>query len=227
MLTRQLTLTVSASFEVPFVYLKHNIQEIEEALLLGSMVQSSVKTTRSTEEVKKIIEVKDIEIQQIQKSYQDKLTKLLDDLQQTSEEKNKLNDEYLEKMKLAQQQERDHTTKEYEEKMKFLRRDMEALTSKCNALEVCRKTLEESRSKDIQDAVQRTEVMMDKIVLSKQDQLSKKKFDLIFYDCLFVFSLVFCLDDLIYEQTKQSASLIFILESALVKTKFYSVYQYF
>lgn len=173
MLTRQLVLNLSTSFEIPFVYTKNNTKEIEEALWIGATIQQTIKTQRSNDETKKVMELKDLEIQQIQKSYQDKLTKLLDDLQQTSEEKNKLNNEYLEKMKLAQQQERDHTSKEYEEKMKFLRRDMEALTSKCNALDVSRKTLEESRSKDIQDAVQRTECMMEKIIASKQDQLVK------------------------------------------------------
>jgi hypothetical protein len=173
MLTRQLVLNLSTSFEVPFVYTKNNTKEIEEALWIGATVQQSVKTRRSNDETKKVMELKDSEIQQIQKSYQDKLTKLLEDLQQTSEEKNRLNDEYLEKIKLAQQQERDHTSKEYEEKMKFLRRDIEAISSKCNALEVSRKLLEESRSKDIQDAVQRTETMMEKIISSKQDQLVK------------------------------------------------------
>ncbi len=173
MLTRQLVLNLSTSFEIPFVYTKNNTKEIEEALWIGATIQQSVKTRRSGDETKKVMELKDSEIQQIQKSYQDKLTKLLEDLQQTSEEKNKLNDEYLEKIKLAQQQERDHTSKEYEEKMRFIRRDMEALSSKCNALEVSRKLLEESRSKDIQDAVQRTECMMEKIISSKQDQLIK------------------------------------------------------
>ena len=171
MLTRQLILNLSTSFEIPFVFTKNNTKEIEEALWIGATVQQSIQTKRGNDETKKVLELKDLEIQQIQKSYQDKLTKLLEDLQQTSEEKSKLNDEYLERTKLAKQQERDHTSKEYEEKMKFIRRDMEALTSKCNALEVCRKTLEESRSKDIQEAVQRTETMMDKIVSSKQDQL--------------------------------------------------------
>jgi len=173
MLTRQLILNLSTSFEIPFVFTKNNTKEIEEALWIGATVQQSIQTKRGNDETKKVLELKDLEIQQIQKSYQDKLTKLLEDLQQTSEEKSKLNDEYLERTKLAKQQERDHTSKEYEEKMKFIRRDMEALTSKCNALEVCRKTLEESRSKDIQEAVQRTETMMDKIVSSKQDQLVK------------------------------------------------------
>lgn len=173
MLTRQLILNLSTSFEIPFVYTKNNTKEIEEALWIGATVQQSIQTKRGNDETKKVIELKDLEIQQIQKSYQDKLTKLLEDLQQTSEEKNKLNSEYLEKMKLAQEQERDHTSKEYEEKMKFLRRDMESITSKCNALEVVRKTLEESRSKDIQDAIQRTEMMMEKIIAAKQDQLIK------------------------------------------------------
>jgi hypothetical protein len=173
MLTRQLILNVSTSFEVPLVYTNHNSKEVEEALWIGATIQNSIKTRRANDEPKKVMELKDSEIQQIQKTYQDKLTKLLEDLQQATTDKNKLNDEYLDRIKEAQHVEREHTSKEYEEKMRLLRRDLESISSKCQALDVCRKTLEESRSKDIQDAVQRTEIMMDKIIASKQDQLLK------------------------------------------------------
>jgi hypothetical protein len=173
MLTRQLTLNVSVSFEVPFVYLKHNIQEIEEALLLGSMVQSSVKTIRSTEEVKKIIEVKNLEIQRIESSYQEKLTKLLDDIKSLADEKNTIQNEYMDRIKDAQHNEKQQVSKEYNEQLRTLQNSYEILSSKYNGLEASKRILEESRSKDIQEAIQRTETMMDKIVASKQEQIIK------------------------------------------------------
>lgn len=173
MLTRQLHLTVSSQFEIPFVYTKNNIQEIEEALWLGASVQASVKSKRSNDEVLKITELKDNEIQRIQTTYQDKLTKLLDDLKTVTDEKEHIQNDYLGKMKEAQQSERTHLSKEYDDKIRLLQKDYDILSSKYSALESSRLLLEQNRNKDIQDAVQRTEDIMNKLVSSKQEQLSK------------------------------------------------------
>ena len=60
MLTRQITLSVSSGFDLPLVYTKqHDVKAVEEALYLGATVQNMVRTKRSSDEVKKVSELKD------------------------------------------------------------------------------------------------------------------------------------------------------------------------
>jgi hypothetical protein len=173
MLTKQITIQVRPEFPVPDVFVKGTVDEIEEALWIGSTIQQSIKTRRSNDEVRKISELKDIEIQRIQGTYQDQLTKLLDDIRTMSQERDKLQVDYGEALKEARALERDVVGRDWEEKMRLLRKDHEVLLARHEALEVRRRLLEESRNKDIQEAVQRTEELMEKVVVSKQDQLVK------------------------------------------------------
>ena len=147
MITRQLVLNLSPNFDIPLVYTKHNIKEIEEALWIGATIQNSIKTRRANDEARKISELKDAEIQRIQSSYQEKLTKLLDDIQSVSKDNERLSAEYMEKVKEAQQVERTHASIEYEEKMRILKKDYEVLSSKYAGLESARRILEESRAR--------------------------------------------------------------------------------
>jgi len=173
MATRQITLSVSTTFDLPLVYTRHDVKVIEEALFLGATVQNLVRTKRSGEEVKKITEQKDAEIQRVQGAYQEKLAKVLEDIRVVVEEKDKLQGEYMERVKEVQGTERASCAMEWEEKMRLLRKEHEILGAKYSALEASRRVLEESRQRDIQEAVGRTETMMEKLVASKQEQLMK------------------------------------------------------
>jgi len=173
MATRQITLSVSTAFDLPLVYTRHDVKVIEEALFLGATVQNLVRTKRSGEEVKKITEQKDAEIQRVQGAYQEKLAKVLEDIRAVVEEKDRLQGEYMERVKEVQGTERASCAMEWEEKMRLLRKEHEILGAKYSALEASRRVLEESRQRDIQEAVGRTETMMEKLVASKQEQLMK------------------------------------------------------
>lgn len=173
MLSRQIHLFVSNDFILPDVYTKGTMEEVEEALWIGANIQQSVKTKRSSDEVRKITELKDNEITRIQTMYNEKLTKLLDDIRSVTSEKDKVSAEYSQGLKEARQGERDIVTREWEEKMRILRKDHEILQGRFESLESRRRTLEESRTKDIQDATKRTEELMEKLVASKQEQLIK------------------------------------------------------
>ena len=173
MLTRQVTLFVGATYELPDVYTKGTVEEIEEALWIGASIQNNVRTRRSNDEVKKITELKDNEIARIQSTYNDKLTKLLDDLRVVSNEKDKAQLEYGNAIKSVRETERENTGREWDEKLRSLKREYDTLAGKYDTLEARRRHLEESREQDIRVAVKRTEEMMDKIVMSKQEQLFK------------------------------------------------------
>jgi hypothetical protein len=174
MLTRQITLAVSHGFEIPLVYTKnHDVKAVEEALYLGATVQNMVRSKRSSDEVKKVSEIKDTEIQRIQSMYQDKLTRLLEDIRVVSEEKEKLQSEYVDKVKEAQKNERAACSLEWEESIRILRKEHEIVNAKCSAMEASRRVLEESRDRDISEAVRRTEEMMERVIASKQEQLLK------------------------------------------------------
>lgn len=173
MATRQITLSVSTAFDLPLVYTRHDVKVIEEALFLGATVQNLVRTKRSGEEVKKITEQKDAEIQRLQGTYQEKLAKVQENIRAVVEEKDRLQGEYMERVKEVQGTERASCTMEWEEKMRLLRKEHEILGAKYSALEASRRVLEESRQRDIQEAVGRTEMMMEKLVASKQEQLMK------------------------------------------------------
>lgn len=174
MSSRQINLYVREGFSVPEVFGGGGtMEEVEEALWLGATIQASVRTRRSNDEVRKISELKDAEIARIQGTYNEKLTKLLDDIRTVSIEKDKLGTAHAEGLKEARGAERDAVGREWEEKMRQLRREHEILVARYDALEVRRRTLEESREKDIHDAVQRTELLMEKLVSAKQEQLIK------------------------------------------------------
>lgn len=173
MACKQINLFVKSEFSVPDVYSKGTMEEVEEALWIGANIQQSVKTRRSNDEVKKITELKDSEITRIQSTYNEKLTKLLDDIRTVTSEKDRVSAEYSEGLKEARGKEKEIVTREWEEKMRILRKDNEILQGRYESLEARKRSLEESRTKDIQDAVKRTEELMEKLVASKQDQLTK------------------------------------------------------
>jgi hypothetical protein len=173
MLSKQINLYVKSDFVLPNVYTKGTMEDVEEALWIGANIQTSVKTRRSNDEIKKITELKDIEINRIQIMYNDKLTKLLDDIRIVTLEKERVSTEYSQGLKEARQTERDIVVREWEEKMRILRKDNEILQTRFESLESRRRILEETRAKDIQDATKRTEELMEKLVESKQEQLLK------------------------------------------------------
>jgi len=171
--TKQINFHVRQEFELPTVYTRGSVEEIEEALFIGSTIQQSIKTRRSSDDIRKVTEAKDGEIQRIHVTYNEKLAKLGEDLQAVVAEKDRIGADYLDKMRGVQNMEREACTKESEEKIRLLRKDHEILTVRHEALEARRRLLEESRDKDIQDAVHRTEELMQKVVTSKEEQLVK------------------------------------------------------
>lgn len=173
MLSKQINLFVKSDFVLPDVYTKGTMEDVEEALWIGANIQTSVKTRRSNDEIKKITELKDNEINRIQVMYNDKLTKLLDDIRTVTLEKDRISTEYSEGLKEVRQTERDIVVREWEEKMRILRKDNEILQTRFESLEARRRILEETRAKDIQDATKRTEELMEKLVASKEVQLTK------------------------------------------------------
>ena len=164
---------VTSDFVIPDVYTKGTVQEIEEALWIGATIQQSVTIRRSNDEVRKITELKDSEITRIQGMYNEKVTKLLTDIQMITLEKDKLTSEYSHGLTHARITEKESVTRDWDEKMRLLRKDNEILSTRYESLEARRAMLEESRNKDIQDAVKRTEELMEKLVLSKEEQLVK------------------------------------------------------
>jgi hypothetical protein len=172
-MSRQIHLHVKNDFVVPDIYTTGTLEEVEEALWVGATIQQSVKTRRSNDEVRKITELKDGEITRIQGMYNEKLTKLLDDIRNITSEKDRVAAEYSEGLKEARGKEREAVSRDWEEKIRILRKDHEILSSRYEALEARRRVLEESRNKDIQDAVRRTEELMEKLVTSKEQELSK------------------------------------------------------
>ena len=173
MACKQINIHVKTEFVVPDVYNKGTMEEVEEALWIGANIQYSIKTRRSNDEVKKITELKDSEINRIQTMYNEKLTKLLDDIRSVTLENERIEAEYSEGVKEARGKERDAVTRDWEEKMRLLRKDHEILTARYESLEARKRSLEESRTKDIQDATTRTEELMEKLVTSKEEQLVK------------------------------------------------------
>jgi len=173
MACKQINIHVKTEFVVPDVYNKGTMEEVEEALWIGANIQYSIKTKRSGDEVRKITELKDSEINRIQTMYNEKLTKLLDDIRSVTLENERIEAEYSEGLKEARGKERDAVTRDWEEKMRLLRKDHEILAARYESLEARKRSLEESRTKDIQDATTRTEELMEKLVTSKEEQLVK------------------------------------------------------
>jgi hypothetical protein len=173
MTTKYIHLAVSSAFVPPAVYTSGSPNEIEEALYIGATIQSTVKTRHATNEVKHITEQKDAEISAIQTSYTDKLNKLSADLRTVTEEKETLTAQYNDTIREAKEKEHILVAKEWEQKQNSLRKELEIITMRYEALEAHKRILEDNRSKDINEAVQRTEQFMDKLVSSKQEQLTK------------------------------------------------------
>jgi hypothetical protein len=209
MLTKQVSLFVSAEYKLPDVYTKGCIEEIEEALWIGATIQNSIKTRRSNDEVKKISELKDTEISKIQQVYNDKITKLLDEIRIANNEKDKAHTEYTAAIKSVRENERESTNRDWEEKIRILKKDHEILVTRYETLEVKRRQLEESRDQDIKMAVKRTEELMEKIINAKEEQLIKME------------SAYSKLQDVITKQTDEIHKLAGSLgkRSANVKTK--------
>lgn len=172
MTTRQISLFVKDNYTLPDVYTKGTIEEVEEALSIGAAIQNSVKTQRSTSEIRKITELKDAEIAKIQEIYTQKIKQLLDEIRNINVEKDKISSEYTLQIKESRKGERDIVTHEWEEKMRLLRKEHEILQGRYETLENRRHILEESRDTDIHNATKRTEELMQKIINSKQDQLT-------------------------------------------------------
>lgn len=173
MLTRQLQIVVNQEFIIPDVYRNGCIEEVEEALWIGATIQNSIKTRRSNDEVKKISELKDAEISRITLQYNDKLTKVLDEIHSLTAAKDNAEVQYSQALKEIKEKERDTVTKEWEDKLRLLRSDYESLSSRYSNVVSLKRELEESRSKEIQDAIKRTELIMEKLINSKDDQLAK------------------------------------------------------
>ena len=171
--TKNITIHVSDSYEVPELYTKADLQDIEEALTMGAWIQATLKSKKSTEEVRKVTERKDAELLRIQTQYQEKMAKLMDDRKVIAAEKEALHMEVMDRIKEARGAERESCQKEAEETLRQLRREHEILTSRYDLLDIRRQDLESSREKDIHDAVARTETLMEKLVSSKTDQLEK------------------------------------------------------
>ena len=173
MLTRQIQLHVNQSFALPEVYRSGCVEEVEEALWIGATIQNSVKTRRSNDEVKKISELKDAEISRITTQYNDKLTKVLDELHMITTAKDAAEYQYSHALKELKERERDAVTKEWDEKFRIARYNYDTLSSRYDTLLSLKREVEEARAKDIEDAVKRTESIMEKLVISKAEQLNK------------------------------------------------------
>lgn len=171
-MNRTITIQVSDSYEVPELYTKAS-EDIEEALTMGAWIQATLKSKKSTEEVRKVTERKDAELLRIQTQYQERMAKLMDDRKVLAAEKEALHMEVMDRIKEARGAERESCQKEAEETVRQLRREHEILTSRYDLLDIRRQDLESSREKDIHDAVARTETLMEKLVSSKTDQLEK------------------------------------------------------
>jgi hypothetical protein len=172
---KSITIHVSDSYEVPELYTKAqgDLLDVEEALTMGAWIQATLKSKKSTEEVRKVTERKDAELLRIQTQYQEKMAKLMDDRKVIAAEKEALHMEVMDRIKEARGAERESCQKEAEETVRQLRREHEILTSRYDLLDIRRRDLESSREKDIHDAVARTETLMEKLVSSKTDQLEK------------------------------------------------------
>ena len=171
--TKPINLNVRQEFELPAVYTKGSISEIEEALVLGATVQNSVKTRRANDDLRRLTDEKDAEIQRIQTSYQDRITKMTEELTSLGSEKAAVSAEMLDRIKGAAKAERDACSKENEESIRLLRKEHDVLVARYEMLESRKQVLEESRSEDIQEAVKRTEELMGRVVASKEQQLVK------------------------------------------------------
>ena len=170
---KSIQLQVTHSFVLPDVYRSGTAEEIEEALWIGAMTQQSIKTRRSNDEVRVIETRHQTELQHIQTNYQEKLLALQEDIRLVTAEKDKINAEYSNGIKEARSVEKEIGARDTEEKVRLLRKDHDILATRYEVLEVRKREMEELRAHDIQEAVKRTEELMEKVVAAKQQQLDK------------------------------------------------------
>jgi len=71
-----ITLRVRHEFEIPAVYRDGTMDEMEEALMIGAIIQQSVHTRRAHDGIQKMVEEKDQEIHRIQRGYHDRISGL-------------------------------------------------------------------------------------------------------------------------------------------------------
>ena len=166
-------LHVTQSFILPDVYITGSVEEVEEALYMGAHIQQTVQTRRSNDEVQAIESRHQVELQRIQGTYQDKLAELQEDIRAISAEKDKLQATYSHGIKEARLAEKEICGRDTEEKIRQLRKEYDVLQARYEVLEVKKREMEEMRAQDIQEAVKRTEELMEKVVAAKQQQLDK------------------------------------------------------
>ena len=170
---KSIQLHVTQSFVLPDVYLSGSVEEVEEALYIGALTQQTVQTRRSNDEVHAIESRHQIELQRIQAAYQDKLVTLQEDIRAISAEKDTLQATYSNGVKEARLAEKEICGRDAEEKVRLLRKEYDVLQTRYEVLEVRKREMEELRAHDIQEAVRRTEELMEKVVAAKQQQLDK------------------------------------------------------
>ena len=166
-------LSISQQFVLPDVYLNGSVEEVEEALYMGALTQQTIQTRRSNDEVRNLEERHTLEVQRIQSVYQDKLAELQEDIRTITAEKDKLLTEYSNGIKEARLAEKEVCGRDAEEKVRLLRKDYDVLMARYEVLEVRKQEMESMRAQDIQEAVRRTEELMEKVVAAKQQQLDK------------------------------------------------------
>lgn len=166
-------LQVSQSFVLPDVYRSGHVEEIEEALFIGASIQQSVRTRRANDEVHAIETRHQQELQNIQAKYQDTIASLQDNLRTITTEKDLIYANYSNEIAEARLLEKEVCGRHTEEKIRLLRKEYDILVSRYEVLENRKREIESLRAQDIQEAVNRTELLMEKIVAAKQQQLEK------------------------------------------------------
>jgi len=166
-----LPLRVRSSYSAPDLYFSGSPAEIEEALTIGALIQQTVITSRSQEDVQRMAAEKAAEIDRIRTGYQDRIQRIEAELTRVRLECEKLNEDLSERVAAAKRSERVICTKEAEEMNRKAESDREVLRARCEALESRRRTLEEQRAQDIAEATGRTEALMQRVVAAKEDQL--------------------------------------------------------
>jgi len=160
---KKLVLSVHSDFIVPNVYKNGSIHEIEEAIFIGATIQNTIHVRRGIDEARLLEEKHAHALEEIKKVYAEKMEKLC-------AEKDAFLLEHSVKLKeiaaYSTSKEREKCNQENMEKMQLLQ-------SRLEGIEERRRLVEEGREKDIRDAVMKTESMMEKIVAAKQDQLDK------------------------------------------------------
>ena len=170
---KPLHLYVRQEFEIPTVYLKGAIEEIEEALTLGAAVQQTARTQRANGEARTLTEAHQEEVARITERYQERMATVMTELTALHTENERLAADGLERVKGACLVEREACSKEAEEATRLLKREHDTLAARYEAVEARKRILEESRASDIQEAVRRAEEMMGKVVAAKEQQLAK------------------------------------------------------